>query len=84
MHAQLSDGDLFGEMGILDKSPRHNSARAKTNVIVSAIPRAEFLRRVEVDTDTAFTVMSKLAQTLRKNDDPLSRGGAIKAAVWPT
>lgn len=83
-HAQLSDGDLFGEMVILDKTPRHNSARAKTNVIVSAILRAEFLRRVEVDPDTAFKVMSKLAQTLRKNDDPLSRGGAIKTAVWPT
>ena len=57
---------------------------AKTNGIVSAIPRAEFLRRVEVDPDTTFKVMFKLAQTLRKNDDPLSRGGAIKTAVWPT
>lgn len=81
IHAQLSDGELFGEMGILDKSPRHNSARAKTKVILSAIPRAEFLRRVEVEPDTAFKVMSKLAQTLRKNDDPLTRGDAIKAAV---
>lgn len=81
VHAQLSEGDLFGEMGILDKSPRHNSAVAKTAVTVSAIPRAEFLRRVEVEPDTAFKVMSKLAQTLRKNDDPLTRGDAIKAAV---
>ncbi len=81
IHAQLSDGDLFGEMGILDKSPRHNSARAKTKVILNAIPRAEFLRRVEMEPDTAFKVMSKLAQTLRKNDDPLTRGDAIKAAV---
>ncbi|MDG2319911.1 MAG: hypothetical protein P8L79_06620 [Rhodospirillaceae bacterium] len=55
--------------------------RAKTNGIVSALPRAAFLRRVEVDPDTAFKVMFKLAQTLRKNDDPLSRGGT---AVWTT
>jgi hypothetical protein len=68
-------------MGILDRSPQHNSARAKTAVTLSAIPRAEFLRRVEMDPDTAFKVMSKLAQTLRKNDDPLTRGDAIKAAV---
>ena len=81
IQAQLSAGDLFGEMGILDKSPRHNSARAKTDVTLSAIPRAKFLRRVEVDPDMAFKVMSKLAQTLRKNDDPLTRGDAIKAAV---
>lgn len=81
IHATLSDGDLFGEMGILDKSPRHNSARAKTAVVLHAIPRAEFLRRVEMEPDTAFKVMSKLAQTLRKNDDPLTRGDAIKAAV---
>lgn len=81
IQAQLSAGELFGEMGILDKSPRHNSARAKTSVTLSAIPRAEFLRRVEMEPDTAFKVMSKLAQTLRKNDDPLTRGDAIKAAV---
>ncbi len=81
IHAQLSVGDLFGEMSILDKSPRHNSACAKTAVTLSAIPRAEFLRRVEMEPDTAFKVMSKLAQTLRKNDDPLTRGDAIKAAV---
>jgi len=81
VQAQLSEGDLFGEMGILDKSPRHNSAQARTAVTLSAIPRAEFLRRVEVEPDTAFKVMSKLAQTLRKNDDPLTRGNAIRAAV---
>ncbi|MEQ8508113.1 MAG: cyclic nucleotide-binding domain-containing protein [Rhodospirillaceae bacterium] len=80
-HAILGDGELFGEMGILDKSPRHNSARAKTEVTVHAIPRAEFLRRVELEPDTAFKVMSKLAKTLRNNDDPLTRGDAIKAAV---
>ncbi len=81
IEAVLADGDLFGEMGILDGSPRHNSARAKTAVTVSAIPRAEFLRRVEIEPDTAFKVMSKLAKTLRSNDDPLTRGDAIKAAV---
>jgi CRP-like cAMP-binding protein len=27
-------------MGILDKSPRHNSARAKTDVVLQAIPRS--------------------------------------------
>lgn len=81
IQSQLTEGELFGEMGILDKSPRHNSARAKTAVTLSAIPRAEFLRRVEMEPDTAFKVMSKLAQTLRKNDDPLTRGDAIKAAV---
>lgn len=81
IHATLSDGELFGEMGILDKSPRHNSAKAKTPVVLHAIPRAEFLRRVEMEPDTAFKVMSKLAKTLRKNDDPLTRGDAIKAAV---
>jgi len=77
----LDVGDLFGEMGILDKSPRHNTARAKTAVTLSAIPRAEFLRRVEVEPDTAFKVMSKLAKTLRSNEDSLTRGDAIKAAV---
>jgi hypothetical protein len=81
IHASLSMGDLFGEMGILDKSPRHNSARAATSVTLSAIPRAEFLRRVEMEPDTAFKVMAKLARTLRNNDDPLTRGDAIKAAV---
>ncbi len=75
VHAHLSDGELFGEMGILDKSPRHNSAKAKTSVVLHAIPRAEFLRRVEMEPDTAFKVMSKAGQDSAQETMTHSRVG---------
>jgi CRP-like cAMP-binding protein/tetratricopeptide (TPR) repeat protein len=61
--------ELFGELGLLDNSPRSATAYASGDVTVKAIPRREFLRRIEDDPSTAMKVMSKLAQRLRETDD---------------
>ncbi|WP_404380979.1 cyclic nucleotide-binding domain-containing protein [Caenispirillum salinarum] len=61
--------ELFGELGLLDNSPRTATAYASGDVAVKVIPRREFLRRIEDDPATAMKVMSKLAQRLRETDD---------------
>ncbi|MEQ9448251.1 MAG: cyclic nucleotide-binding domain-containing protein, partial [Rhodospirillaceae bacterium] len=63
--ARLRAGELFGEMGILDNTPRNATARARGAVTVKAIPRDEFLTQVEADPDTALKVMTKLARRMR-------------------
>src|SRR5688572_2809097 len=75
--AQLKAGELFGELGVLDGTPRNATARARGAVTVKAIPRDEFLRQVEADPDTALKVMTKLARRLKGSD------GAVIAAADP-
>ena len=80
--ARLKAGELFGELGILDNTPRSTAARARGAVTVKAIPRDEFLRQVEADPDTALKVMTKLARRMRSPEggDPV-RAAAYKAAA---
>ena len=41
--ALLRPGDMFGELGLLDESPRATTARAVGPVLVKEVPRQEFL-----------------------------------------
>ncbi len=79
--ARLKAGELFGEMGILDNTPRSTSARARGAVTAKAIPRDEFLRQVEADPDTALKVMTKLARRMRSPAGS-SDGDTIRAAAY--
>jgi tetratricopeptide (TPR) repeat protein len=76
--ARLKAGELFGELGILDNTPRANTARARGSVTLKAIPRDEFLRLVEADPDTALKVMTKLAKRMRSPEG----GDVIRAAAY--
>jgi CRP-like cAMP-binding protein/tetratricopeptide (TPR) repeat protein len=80
--SRLKAGELFGELGILDNTPRSTTARARGSVTVKAIPRDEFLRQVEADPDTALKVMTKLARRMRspEGNDPV-RAAAYKTVV---
>lgn len=75
--ARLKPGELFGEMGVIDASPRTNSARARGRVIVTAFGKDEFLKRVESDPNAALKVMTKLAKRMRSGE-----GSMIPAEVW--
>ncbi len=81
--ARLKAGELFGELGILDNTPRPTSARARGAVTAKAMPRDEFLRQVEADPNTALKVMTKLARRMRTpegQEDPV-RAAAYKSAA---
>lgn len=73
---ELSNGDLFGETGVLDNGPRNSAARALTDVIVRVIPRSEFLRAIQDDPATALKVMTRLARRQRDADERLAAGAA--------
>jgi len=80
--ARLKAGELFGELGILDNTPRSTTARARGGVTVKAIPRDEFLRQVEADPDTALKVMTKLARRMRSPSGSADGGDVVRAAAY--
>lgn len=80
--SRLRAGELFGELGILDNAPRSTAARARGGVTLRAIPREEFLQKIETDPETALKVMTKLARRMKSSDtnDPV-RAAAYQAAA---
>jgi len=69
--AVLNKGELFGEMGLLDDSPRSATARAVGQTTLEIVSREEFLTMVREDPKQAVAVMEKLVARLRKADEML-------------
>lgn len=67
--AVLEDGEFFGEMGVLDDSPRSATATAEGAAIVEVISREVFFRALQETPGLAFSLMEKLVQRLRHMDD---------------
>jgi CRP/FNR family cyclic AMP-dependent transcriptional regulator len=63
----LSDGGIFGEMALIDGSPRAASARAKTACEVAPISEKTFLFLVHETPFFAIAVMRALAERLRRS-----------------
>lgn len=64
----LNEGDVFGEIGLIDGGPRETDALAIGPVTVRVIPRKSFLARLESEPETAFKVMSKLAKRMKPEE----------------
>ena len=73
--ATLGQGEMFGEMGVLDQGTRSATAKATGPVTVNAITRKEFLIGVQNRPEMALDIMGKMAQRLRNADDRLAHGG---------
>ncbi len=63
--AVLDTGELFGEMGVIDGSPRSAKASAKGPCVLTAIRGDHFLRTISKDPAFAASVMGKLVERLR-------------------
>jgi CRP/FNR family cyclic AMP-dependent transcriptional regulator len=73
----LGPGDFFGEMALVDDSPRSATASAATdNTELIVIDRARFLFMVRQQPEFALSLMHTLCQRLRNMDRRLSAGGA--------
>ena len=65
--AELRAGDFFGEMGLLEQSPRSATVVALENdTQVSAIMESDFRDYFAANPAKVFTIMQMLSQKLRK------------------
>jgi CRP-like cAMP-binding protein len=75
--AILSDGDFFGELGLLDESPRSASALCKTDCLLIGFFRPDLLELIERKPALGIKIVMKLAEIvgerLRKTDKELSK-----------
>ena len=70
---QLRAGDYLGEMGLIDEQPRSASARAVTVVTAVELERWEFIRIISEQPASAYRLISRLVQHLRRvNEDLLA------------
>ncbi len=75
--AVLSEGDFFGELALLDESPRSASAVCKSDCALIGFFRPDLFVLIEKNTDLGIKIILKLAEIvaerLRKTDKELSK-----------
>lgn len=67
----LNEGDLFGEISLLDGQQRAADAVAMTNCSVLVLKRQDFLDHLSSDPSFALGLMQSLAQRLRATDSQI-------------
>ncbi len=67
----IEEGDLFGEMAILEKMPRSATARAIGEARVLTVDRRTFLRRVKEDPTLALNILRSLSHRIRNMNHEL-------------
>ncbi len=70
--ALMEEGDLFGEMGMLDKSARSAGARALETSTVLEIPYESVLDQLNASTSLMWNVVRMLSRRLRAMDQALA------------
>lgn len=65
-------GAFFGEMSLLDDSPRSASVRALTDTRILALSRGDFLAVMRRSPDVAMAVVQELVRRLRSTDQHAS------------
>ena len=63
---ELSQGDLFGEMALIDESPRSATATAKSEAILAPVDQADFLFLIQHSPFFSIHVMRILAERMRR------------------
>ena len=71
--AEISKGALFGEMAIIDGSPRSGSARAKTSCLLREISEEQLKQYLSASPQTSLDMMRRLAGYARSANEKLNR-----------
>jgi PAS domain S-box-containing protein len=66
--ASRAAGDFFGEMSLLEDSPRFATARAAEDSIVLELSREDFKKLITENPSVALEVMEELSSRLRQSD----------------
>ncbi|CAM2066984.1 Cyclic nucleotide-binding domain-containing protein [Sulfidibacter corallicola] len=67
--SELSKGDFFGELSILEHSPRMETAKAKDKVSVVVIHRGTFVKMLKANMEIAIRMLQKLSTKLRLSEE---------------
>lgn len=70
---QLNEGDLFGEMALIDAQPRSADAVAKTDCTIVTIDEKQFLAMTDRSPNFALQVLRIVAHRLRDRMADLQR-----------
>ena len=65
----LGPGEPFGEMALIDQSPRTATAKAKTACKLAVIPEKRFLFMVQTTPHFALQIMKVMADRLRRMNE---------------
>ena len=71
--SEITAGTLFGEMAIIDGSPRSASARAKEECILNEITEAQLKAYMSRSPDTSMDMMRRLASYARTANEKLNK-----------
>ena len=70
--AEITKGALFGEMAIIDGSPRSGSARAKTSCILREVTEEQLKQYLSASPQTSLDMMRRLAGYARSANEKLN------------
>lgn len=84
--ALLSAGQIFGEMGVINRATRSATARAVGDVVIEVVDREGFLDRLRDNPETALKLIGSLSNRLRATNDMITpqakpRAGSGKS-IW--
>jgi CRP/FNR family transcriptional regulator, cyclic AMP receptor protein len=71
----LGVGEYFGEMALIDESPRSAHVIAMEDATLIVLRREDFRRRVESNPNVAWSLLSELSRRLRRADEKI--GGLV-------
>jgi CRP-like cAMP-binding protein len=71
----LTAGDIFGEMALIDGSPRSADATAGTDCVIVPVNAERFDRMVQITPHFARTIMKVLTERLRQRLPNLTEAG---------
>ncbi|XDD49613.1 Crp/Fnr family transcriptional regulator [Leptospira sp. WS92.C1] len=69
---ELKEGDMFGEMALIDKTPRSARAVAKTNVSLIAINESAFFNLIQTNPGFSMKVVKILSSRLRETNKTIA------------
>jgi CRP-like cAMP-binding protein len=79
----LSEGQIFGEMGLVDEAPRSASARAKTDTVLEAVDHDGFVKKLIQNPQDCVKYLHVLFERLRSSNTRGHIEKPVESAIAP-